>query len=199
MRSRAADRRGRARLWSAAAATVEEPYSLAMALIEVFRRDDPPATILATDINEEALAVARQGEYGEAALGALTRERRARFFSETTGTTRSQLAPAVQRLVEFRALNLIDPIWPIEGPFDVIFCRNVLMYLEAGCRQSVLERMASRLAPGGLLVLDPVEHLGGAGHLFASGKNGIYSPRSPSLTSATDDRFPARQLTIQNL
>ena len=65
---RAADRRGRARLWSAAAATGEEPYSLAMALIEVFRRDDPPANILATDIDVEALAVAQQGEYGEPAL-----------------------------------------------------------------------------------------------------------------------------------
>ena len=63
-------------------------------------------------------------------LGALTRERRTRFFRESTGTTRWCLAPAVQRLVEFRALNLIDPVGPIEGQFDVISCRNVLMWSE---------------------------------------------------------------------
>ena len=62
--------------------------------------------------------------------------------------------------MEFRALNLIDPAWPIEGQFDMIFCRNVLMYLERGCRRTVVERMASLLAPDGLLVLDPVEYPG---------------------------------------
>ncbi len=189
----AAGRRGRARLWSAAAATGEEPYSLAMALIEVFRRDDPPATILATDINEETLAVARQGQYGEAALGALTPDQRARFFSQSTGKTCWHLAPEVQRLVEFRALYLVDLVWPIEGQFDVIFCRNVLMYLEPGYRHAVLDRIASLLTPEGLLVLDPVEHLGPAGRLFAPGTNGIYSLRSNSPTSTRLDRPPTHR------
>ena len=173
----AARRRGRARLWSAAAATGEEPCSLAVALIEAFRRDDPPATILATDINDEALAVARRGEYGESALSKLPEGQRSRFFSESTGTNRWRLAPAVRRLVEFRALNLIDPAWPIEGQFDVIFCRNVLMYLEADYRYAVLERLASLLAPDGLVILDPTEHLGKAGHLFTPGADGVYSRR----------------------
>ena len=189
----AARRRGRAKLWAAAAATGEEPYSLAAALIEAFRGDEPSATILATDINEETLAVARQGQYGEAALGALTPDQRARFFNQSTGKTCWHLAPEVQRLVEFRALNLIDPVWPIEGPFDVVFCRNVLMYLEQGCRRAVLERMASLLAPDGLLILDPVENLGPAGHLFASWKNGIYSPRSISPASARVGRPPTHR------
>jgi chemotaxis protein methyltransferase CheR len=173
----AAGRRGQAKLWSAATATGEEPCSLAMALIEAFRRDDPPVTILATDISEEALAVARRGEYGEAALGTLTPERRTRFSSEAVGTNRWRLTPAIRRLVEFRALNLVDPDWPIEGQFDVIFCRNVLMYLGARHRCSVLERMASLLAPDGLLMLDPTEHPGNAGHLFSPGAGGVYSLR----------------------
>ena len=85
---RAVQRRGRARLWSAAAATGEEPYSIAMALIEVFRREDPPATILATDIDADALAVAKRGEYGDRALKALEPERRKRFFGEAVAGRR---------------------------------------------------------------------------------------------------------------
>jgi chemotaxis protein methyltransferase CheR len=169
----AVQRRGRARLWSAAAATGAEPYSIAMALIEAFRRDDPPPTILATDIDADALAVAARGEYGERALKALEPGRRGRFFGAVI-TGRGCIRPSVRRLVEFRALNLADVVWPVEGPFDVIFCRNVLMYLEACHRYAVVERLASLLGPDGLLILDPTEHLGKAGHLFTPGADAVY-------------------------
>jgi len=172
----AAQRHGQARLWSAAAATGEEPYSLAMALVEAFRRDDPPVSILATDIDAEALAFARRAEYGEHALRALEPGRSAAFLAEAE-TGRWTVAPAVRRLVEFRAVNLAGVPWEVDGPFDVIFCRNVLMYLGASHRQSVLERMASLLEPDGLLILDPAEHLGKAAHLFTAGRAGVYSRR----------------------
>jgi chemotaxis protein methyltransferase CheR len=172
-----AQHHGRARLWSAGAATGEEPYSLAMASIEAFRRDDPPADILATDVDAEALAVAQRGEYGEAAVQRLELARRERFFSAASLPRCWAIAPAVRRLVEFRPLNLVDPAWPVEGPFDVIFCRNVLMYLESRHRCAVLERMASLLAPDGLLMIDPTEHLGKAGHLFAPDADGVYRHR----------------------
>jgi chemotaxis protein methyltransferase CheR len=170
-------RRGQARLWSAATATGEEAYSIAMALMEVFRRDDPSATILATDIDTEALAVASRADYGERALQALEPERRARFFDEEAVSGRRCVAANVRRLVDFRELNLAEVMWPITGEFDVIFCRNVLMYMEACHRYSVLERLASLLAPDGLLILDPTEHLGKAGHLFTPGADGVYSRR----------------------
>ena len=168
-----------ASLWSAAAATGEEPYSIAMALIEVFRCDDPPATVLATDIDADALAAAARGEYGERALKALEPGRRGRFFGKAVDGRRC-ITPAVGRLVEFRALNLVDVVWLVEGPFDVIFCRNVLMYLEVCHRYAVVERLASLLAPDGLLILDPTEHLGKAGHLFTPGADGLYSRRQSS-------------------
>lgn len=170
----AARSQGRARLWSAGAATGEEPYSLAMALWEAFHPEEPSATILATDISEEALAVARRGEYSKAALDALTPEQRSRFFSQSPRPKPWSVAPEVGHLVEFRTLNVVDAVWPVEGPFDVIFCRNVLMYLEVGCRRTVLERMASLLAPAGLLLLDPTEHPGPAGHLFRPNAGGVY-------------------------
>jgi len=168
---------GRARLWCAGAATGEEPYSLAMVLMELFRRDDPPATILATDVDLEALVVAQRGEYGEAALRGLEPARRARFLRETGVVRHWGIAPAVRRLVEFRPVNLASAIWTVEGLFDVIFCRNVLMYLEACHRYAVLERMASLLAPDGLLLIDPTEHLGKAGHLFTPEADGAYRRR----------------------
>jgi len=177
---RAADRRGSARLWSAAAATGEEPYSLAMALIEAFGRNDPPATILATDVDVEALAVGQQGEYAEAALRGWDPQRRERFLRQTNVTRRWSIAPAVRRLVEFRALNLISETWLVEGPFDVVLCRNVLMYLETRHRCAVLERLASLLAPDGLLMIDPAEHLGEAGHLFAPDAEAVYRRQGPS-------------------
>lgn len=189
----AADRRGRARLWSAAAATGEEPYSLAMKLIEVFRRDNPPANVLATDIDVEALAVAKQGEYGELALRSLEPARRERFLSAAGVARRWCMAPAVRRLVEFRALNLASEAWAVEGPLDVIFCRNVLMYLETRHRHAVLECIASLLASDGLLILDPAEHLGKAGHWFTPAANGVYSGRRttfPQIGVARVSRIP---------
>lgn len=177
---RLAGRQGRARLWSAAAATGEEPYSLAMALIELCPGENPPVSILATDVDPEALAVAQRGEYGEPALQELGPARRQRFLSDAGITRRWRLAPIVRRLVEFRALNLASVTWPVEGPFDVILCRNVLMYLEACHRYAVLERVASLLAPDGLLMLDPAEHLGKAGHLFTPDADAVYRRRSVS-------------------
>jgi chemotaxis protein methyltransferase CheR len=177
----AVERCGRARLWSAAAATGEEPYSLAMALIEAFGLDDPPVGILATDVDADALIIAEQGEYGDRALRALEPGRRTRFFTERAAK-RWGVARPVRRLVEFRILNLAEVVWPIDGPFDVIFCRNVLMYLEVGHRYAVLERMALLLAPDGLLILDPTEHLGRAESLFAAGASGVHSLRGSART-----------------
>jgi chemotaxis protein methyltransferase CheR len=157
-----------------------------MALTDVFRYEEPRATILATDIDVEALAVARRGEYSVRALAGLGAERLEQFFSPTT-TGHWGIKPAVRRLVEFGALNLVEVAWVnIEGPFDVIFCRNVLMYLEASCRYSVVERLASLLTPDGLLMLDPTEYLGEAGHFFASAAaDGVYMRRPASIYSAT--------------
>ncbi|MBM3852844.1 MAG: protein-glutamate O-methyltransferase CheR [Verrucomicrobia bacterium] len=171
---RAVERCGRARLWSAAAASGEEPYSLAMALIEAFGREEPPVGVLATDIDKEVLAAAQRGEYPERAVRLIEPGRRARFFQRTVGGGWS-VAPAVRRLVEFRPLNLVHDAWGIGGPFEVIFCRNVLMYLETRHRDTVLQRLAALLVPEGLLLMDPAEHTAGARALFTSVASGVYS------------------------
>jgi chemotaxis protein methyltransferase CheR len=176
----AAQQRGTARLWSAAAASGEEPYSLAMALVDAFGRDNPPVTILATDIHEEALTAARRGQYSDVAMEGLAPEQRARFFTQVA-TRRWRLAPAIRALVTFRCLNLAEPHWTLSESFDVIFCRNVLLYLEAHRREEVLQRIVARLAPDGVLIIDPVEHLGQAGREFSAVGQGVYRrPHRPT-------------------
>ena len=118
---RAAQQRGEARLWSAAAATGEEPYSLAMALIEAFGTDRPPVTILATDVDVEALAVAERGEYATMSIQALALEGQEGFFTGAEGRASVRLKESVRRLVEFRPLNLAAVTWTVSGPFEVIF------------------------------------------------------------------------------
>jgi chemotaxis protein methyltransferase CheR len=185
--------RGRARLWSAGTATGEEAWTLAIALIEAFQSDTPPVSILATDVDVEALATAQRGEYGVASLQTLSPARRDRFLSETGVSQRWCVTPIVRGLVEFRTLNLVREDRPVEGPFDVIFCRNVLMYLEACHRYAALERLASRLAPDGLLMLDPAEHLGQAAHLFGPGADGVYSLRREAGHTGQEPATPMRR------
>jgi len=180
--ARAAHCYGRARLWSVAAATGEEPYSLAMALVEAFQQNAPSISVLATDLDVDSLAIAQRGEYSELAIRPVGPARRGRFFVELTGR-RWAIGPTVRSLIEFRALNLVSPTWPVEGPFDVIFCRNVLMYLKPCHRYAVLQRMALLLAEDGLLFLDPTEHLGGAERLFTPGIGGVYSTRREAGTA----------------
>jgi chemotaxis protein methyltransferase CheR len=146
-----------------------------MALIEAFDCHAPPVEIIATDLDTEALSAASRAEYPDAALEAMDTARRDRFFRMSDSRGRRRLASSVRNLVAFRVLNLASQDWPLKGPFDVIFCRNVLMYLEARRRCTALENIASFLAPDGLLILDPTEHLGRAGNLFASKGSGVYA------------------------
>lgn len=170
-------RRGCARLWSAGTSTGEEAYSLAWATREVEAAGSSGVSILATDIDEGALAVARLGRYAEASVQELELSTRAELFEATERAGVWQVRPAIRARVQFRCVNLVDLVWPVSGFFDVIFCRNVLMYFEASYRYAVLERLASHLSPDALLVLDPSEHLGRAGPLFQSQGPGLWVRR----------------------
>lgn len=171
--------RGHARAWTAAVASGEEAWSLAIAVAEATHPQPPALSILATDINDAALAIARRGEYASNALEGLTDAQRARWL-EPVQNGRWRVVEELKHGVEFRPLNLVTQPWPQAGPFDVILCRNVLMYLESSLRVEVLTGLADRLAPDGLLLLDPTEHPGRAEHLFTPGEGGVYTLRAPS-------------------
>jgi len=149
---RLADHPSPLRLWSAGCASGEEPYGLAMALLSAGRvgHDD---RILATDLSERALATARAGRYTERALRKLPDALAERWLRQCGA--QAEVAPAVRERVEVRRHNLLSTA--PEGPFHAVVCRNVVIYFEAREARAALERLAGVLAPGGWLLLGPVE------------------------------------------
>ncbi len=141
------------RLWCAAASTGEEPYSMAMAAIDALG-DNPPVEILATDIDSKVLAHGRRGVYQEERVKDLTRNQLRRFFKRGTGPNAGlvKVRKEVQRLVEFRELNLLSANWRLDSPYDLIFCRNVMIYFDKPTQTKVLERMLPLMRPDGLYI-----------------------------------------------
>lgn len=146
-------RLGALRIWSAGCATGEEPYSVGIALLETGRRS-PGDAILATDVSERALQAARAATYGERALRRLPVDLAARWLEP--GKPR-RVVPELRALVRFERQNLVRDPAPAAVPFDLVLCRNVLIYFERETAAAVLHRLVGALAPGGLLVLGPVE------------------------------------------
>lgn len=140
----------RARLWSAACATGQEPLSLAMLLAER-RSTYQPFEVLGTDVSEGALARARAGRYTQFEIQrGLPVKRMVRWFEPASEDWAA--LPELMRHVAYRRLNLVADQPPV-GRFDLVLCRNVLLYLSATQRTAVLDRLAGALRPGGLLVL----------------------------------------------
>lgn len=135
---------GRVRLWSAACSNGQEPYSMAMTVLSVLpEAADLDVRILATDIDPNMVAEGAEGVYSEEALEAAPAMLRHRWFDRAPGQAgRLSAAPALRRLVAFRELNLIGD-WPMRGRFDVIFCRNVVIYFD----DATQERVWSRFLP----------------------------------------------------
>jgi len=156
------------RVWSAASATGEEPYSIAITLCEAFESLMPPVEILATDLDTRVLAQAREGVYTMDKVSGLDEERLRRFFLKGRGTRDgfARVRDAVRDLVQFRTLNLRDTHWNLAGAFDAIFCRNVLIYFDKPTQRAVLERVAAHLAPDGMYFAGHSESLLNAADLF---------------------------------
>jgi chemotaxis protein methyltransferase CheR len=164
------------RVWSAAAASGEEPYSIAMTLCETFGSLAPPVEILATDLDTRVLAHAEEGIYPLDKVSAIPMDRLRRFFLKGRGARDgyARVRSEVRALVEFRQLNLRGEPWGEETPFDAIFCRNVLIYFDKPTQRQVLERLAARLAPGGLYFAGHSESLLHAADLFAPCGRTVY-------------------------
>jgi chemotaxis protein methyltransferase CheR len=156
------------RVWSAASATGEEPYSMAISLCEAFNTLSPPVRIVATDLDTRVLAEARKGIYAAERISGIAPDRLKRFFLKGKGVREGlvMVRPAVQSLVEFRALNLRESNWDLPGPFDAIFCRNVFIYFDKPTQYQILKRLADRLTPDGLLFAGHSENLLQAADLF---------------------------------
>ncbi len=155
-------------VWCSASSTGEEPYSIAMTLCEAYGTLTPPVKIVATDIDTNVLATAAKGVYNYDRLEKMSNERMKKFFlrgkGEQSGLVR--VRPELRQLIEFKQLNLLAPGWPISGGFDVIFCRNVMIYFDKPTQKTILQRFAPLLKPHGLLFVGHSENFSYLTELF---------------------------------
>lgn len=162
-----AQRQGRGlRIWCNAASTGEEPYSIAMTVAETLG-DPVNVRILCSDIDTRVLTLAERGVYAADARG-LSPERLRRHCLRGTGANQGfiRVKPELKRLVEFRPFNLMDARWSLGEPFDIVFCRNVMIYFDAATQRGVLERMHGAIAPRGLLFAGHSENFAESKDLF---------------------------------
>jgi chemotaxis protein methyltransferase CheR len=150
----------RLRIWSAGCSTGEEAYSIAMTLLEsaghLLRTWD--VRVLATDIDTNVLEHARCGLYGSDRLEKIDASRMLRWFERGPDKQHYRICDAARQLVTFNELNLIS-MWPMKGPFDVIFCRNVVIYFDRTTQRDVIGRMEALQRPGDHLILGHSESL----------------------------------------
>jgi len=166
------------KLWCSAASTGEEPYSMAMTMIETFESLKPPVRILATDIDTDVLATAREGVYSLDKLDSMPPERVRRFFMKGKNGTAgyARVRQEVRDLVTFRQLNLLDPKWPMRGPFDAIFCRNVMIYFDKPTQYRILQKFVPLLDRDGLLFMGHSEVFQHAADLIKLIDRTVYKP-----------------------
>jgi chemotaxis protein methyltransferase CheR len=150
----------RIRLWSAGCSTGEEPYSLAIVMRESLARlAGWDIKLLATDIDSKVVATATEGVYASDRFKGVAPERVRSWFREGAGRPGFLAASAeLKSLITFKQLNLLDP-WPVKGPFDVIFCRNVVIYFDKATQRGLFDRMADLQEPGGWLFIGHSENL----------------------------------------
>ncbi len=158
------------RIWSAACSSGQEPYSIAMSILE-FQRQRPGVLrggveIIATDLSSEMLAKCELGVYDELSLArGLSPQRREAFF-QPHETGLMQIRPEVRRMVSFRSLNLLSSYAAL-GRFDIVFCRNVLIYFSPEVKQRILQQIAGQLQPDGVLFLGASESISAASGTYS--------------------------------
>jgi chemotaxis protein methyltransferase CheR len=162
----------RIRIWSAGCSTGMEPYSIAMTLGNKF-----PAgwdfKILATDLDTNVLATAKAGIYQSSSVTGIDDELKKKYFLHDQHGDRYKVKESLQKLITFKQLNLLEK-WPMKGQFDVIFCRNVVIYFDLETKNKLFERYAQMLRPNGYLILGHSETMSREVTLFKSVGRTIY-------------------------
>jgi chemotaxis protein methyltransferase CheR len=172
---------GRLRIWSAGCSTGEEPYAIAMVLAEAIERMgiQVDAKILATDLSPQALEAARKGVYPVDRLGGVSDARRKRWFLRGEGSFDGyvQVHPRLRELVAIQPLNLLHE-WPMQGKFDAIFCRNVVIYFDKPTKQRLFSRYAGMLESRAYLFLGHSESMYGLSEDFDLIGRTVYRKRT---------------------
>jgi len=179
----------RLRIWSAGCSSGEEPYSIAMTAAECLPANSRwDFKILATDIDSDVLAAAGRGVFSLDRLSGIPQGRLQRWFQNGSGTNAgfAKVRNALVSMITFRTLNLMGD-WPMRGPFDVIFCRNVMIYFDQPTRERLISRFAQLLAPGGYLCLGHSESIHGQSGPFRLVGRTIYR-KVEERTRATQEQ-----------
>lgn len=174
-------------IWCNAASTGEEPYTIAMTMMDLFGSLTPPVRIIATDIDTNALEAARNGVYALERIEKLPKDVLQRFFLKGRGEQSGQVRvrKELQDLIEFRQLNLQDAKWPVSGPFDAIFCRNVMIYFDKTTQHKILQRFAPIMHQDGLLFAGHSESLQGLTDVFKLQSKTVYRISDKYLSENT--------------
>ena len=163
-------------VWCSAASTGEEPYSIAMTLMEALGSRAGTASVIATDIDTQVLAKGAAGIFTMEQVSQLSPTRLKRFFLKGCGEHSGKvlIRPEVAAMVKFQRLNLLDPKWVLQAPFDAIFCRNVMIYFDKPTQGNILQRFAPLLKPAGLLFAGHSENFSFASQTFRLRGQTIY-------------------------
>lgn len=164
------------KIWCSAASTGEEPYSIAMTVVETFNSFNVPVSIVASDLDTNVLAFAAKGVYPRDRVDKISPERLSRFFQKGSGVQEGSyvVRPELHRLVSFQRLNLLEPNWSVRGPIDALFCRNVMIYFDKLTQYKILKRFAPLLSSNGLLFAGHSESFLHAADLFRSQGKTVY-------------------------
>ena len=180
-------RKKRIRVWSSASSTGEEPYSIAITFAETMKDkiNHWDVKILATDIDCNVLNTGKEGIYEYRKIAGLPENYIKKYFVKLAQSKEDkyQVHKNIQKLITFKQLNLLHQ-WPMKGPFDIIFCRNVIIYFDKKTQQELFERYNKMLKPGGLLILGHSENLGTYQQYFDNVGRTIF--RKPLIGQATN-------------
>jgi len=153
------------RIWSAASSSGEEPYSIGMTALEILDPRDVDIKILATDISTKVLQKASDGIYEESTIKGIPRELIGKYFTKESALIKKKIVPSLRvkkqlrDLFVYKRLNLSKPPFPMKGPLDIVFCRNVMIYFDNRVRQNLVSEIERLLRPDGLLLIGHTETL----------------------------------------
>jgi chemotaxis protein methyltransferase CheR len=167
------------RIWSAACSTGEEPYSIAVTIREALGTErNWDVKILASDVDTNVLSTAERGVYDAERFNKVPEALLHRYFMRRKSDGALLVNDALKSMIRFRRINFIDPAWPIRTTFDVIFCRNVIIYFNRETQQRLFERLAQYLKPSGYLLVGHSENLHWMSTLLVPVRHTVYQLRS---------------------
>ena len=163
------------KIWCSAASTGEEPYSIAMTAVEAIG-EKGEFSVIASDIDSKVLSAASKGVYKVDGLKGLSEDRLARFFLRGRGKNIgfARVKPLLQTRIQFVNVNLTRDDWPFRETFDLVFCRNVMIYFDPPTQRKVLESIHRVMSPGGLLFVGHAENFGDSRDLFVLRGKTVY-------------------------